>query len=112
MRERRSNSWQDDIELILLETELDELHDDVLSTLQFMVEMFSDQRLDLHAEFIVEHFIEPMTQMNYHRVLVNVRRFNRQYNNFQTYSLLFVDSLRRLARYKMRLDRARRSRRG
>ena len=112
MRERRSNSWQDDIELILLETELGELHDDVLSTLQFMVEMFSDQGLDLHAEFIVEHLIEPMTRMNYHRVLVNVRRFNRQYNNFQTYSLLFVDSLRRLARYKMRLDKARRSRSG
>ena len=112
MRERRSNSWQDDIELILLEAELGELHDDVLNTLQLMVEMFSDQGLHRHAEFIVEQFIEPMAEMNYHRVLVNVRKFNRQYNNFQDYSLLFVDSLRRLARYKMRLDKARRSRRG
>ena len=112
MREKRSNSWQDDIDLILLETELGELHDDVLGTLQFMVEMFSDQGLYRHAEFIVEHFIEPMAEMNYHRVLVNVRKFNRQYNNFQSYSLLFVDSLRRLARYKMQLDKARRSRRG
>lgn len=112
MRERRSDRWQDDIELILLETELGELHDDVLSTLHFMVETFTDQGLDLHAEFIVENFIQPMAEMKYHLVLVNVRKFNRQYNNFQTYSLLFADSLRRLARYKMRLDRARRSRRG
>ncbi len=112
MRERRSNSWQDDVELVLLDAELRELHDDVLNTLELMVEAFLDQGLDLHAEFIVENFIRPMAEMKYHRVLVNVRKFNRQYNNFQTYSLLFVDSLRRLARYKMRLDRARRSRRG
>lgn len=112
MRERRSNSWQDDVELILLETELRELHDDVLNTLQLMVESFLEQGLDLHAEFIVENFIQPMTEMKYHRVLVNVRKFNRQYNNFQTYSLLFADSLRRLARYQMILNKARRSRRG
>ena len=112
MSERRSNSWQDDIELILLETELRELHDDVLNTLQLMVEAFLDQGLDLHAEFIVQQFIEPMAEMKYHRALVNVRNFNRRYNNFQSYSLLFVESLRRLARYKMQLDKARRSRRG
>lgn len=112
MRERRSNSWQDDIELILLETELRELHDDVLNTLQLMVESFLEQGLDLHAEFIVENFIQPMAEMKYHKVLVNVRKFNRQYNNFQSYSLLFADSLRRLARYKMRLDKARRAKRG
>ena len=112
MRERRGNSWQDDVELILLETELRELHDDVLNTLQLMVESFLEQGLDLHAEFIVESFIQPMAEMKYHKVLVNVRKFNRQYNNFQSYSLLFADSLRRLARYKMRLDKARRARRG
>ena len=112
MRERRSNSWQDDVELVLLDAELRELHDDVLNTLELMAEQFLDQGLDLHAEFIVENFIQPMAEMKYHRVLVIVCKFNRQYNNFQTYSLLFVDSLRRLARYKMRLDRARRSRRG
>ncbi|MDE2785955.1 MAG: hypothetical protein OXL37_04760 [Chloroflexota bacterium] len=112
MRARRSNSWQDDVELILLETELRELHDDVLNTLQLMVEGFLEQGLELHAEFIVENFIQPMAEMKYHRVLVNVRKFNRQYNNFQTYSLLFVESLRRLARYKMRLNKARRGRRG
>ena len=112
MRERRSNSWQDDVELVLLDAELRELHDDVLNTLELMAEEFLDQGLDLHAEFIVENFIQPMAEMKYHRVLVNVRRFNRQYNNFQTYSLLFVDSLRRLARYKILLDRAKRSRRG
>ena len=112
MRERRSKSWQDDVELILLEAELRELHDDFLNTLQLMVEAFLDQGLDLHAEFIVENFIQPMAEMKYYRVLVNVRKFNRQYNNFQTYSLLFADSLRRLARYQMILNKARRSRRG
>ena len=89
MRERRSNRWQDDIEFILLDAELRELHDDVLSTLQLMVETFLGQGLNRHAEFIVEAFIEPFEERKYHRVLVNVREFNRQYNNFQNlYSIV------------------------
>ena len=111
MRARRHESWLEDVDAILLEAELAELHDDVLNTLHLMAETFADQEFYLHAEFILDNFIMPMEERRYHRVLVNVREFNRRYNNFQTYTLLFVDSLRRLARYKMRLNKSRRSRR-
>ena len=151
MRARRHERWLEDVDAILLEAELAELHDDVLNTLLLMAETFADQEFYLHAEFVLDHFITPMEEValqfrwfsfvgatgrspyrignvvlgesnhlkrnatteerRYHRVLVNVREFNRRYNNFQTYTLLFADSLRRLARYKMRLDKSRRSRR-
>ena len=111
MRARRHERWLEDVDAILLEAELAELHDDVLNTLLLMAETFADQEFYLHAEFVLDHFITPMEERRYHRVLVNVREFNRRYNNFQTYTLLFADSLRRLARYKMRLDKSRHSRR-
>ena len=101
----------DDVDAILLEAELAELHDDVLNMLHLMAEMFSEQEFYLHAEFVLDNFITPMAERRYHRVFVNVWEFNRRYNNFQTHTLLFVDSLRRLARYRVGLNRSKRSRR-
>ena len=106
MRESRHKNWQDDIESILLADELAERHDEVLQTLYLMLEYFEEQGFDGHAEFVGDKFIGPMEQYKYHRVLVNVRNFNRRYNQFQTYTLLFVETVRRLARYRMDLEKS------
>ena len=63
MRARRHERWLEDVDAILLEAELAELHDDVLNTLLLMAETFADQEFYLHAEFVLDHFITFMEEV-------------------------------------------------